>query len=667
MGRISLTGGSVLGAGRVRKNARTRQALVGAGIGLVLLLGACTPLQQATDPGAEDPGVRQATALSSQGRYGDAAEAYLRLAGDSTGALQQRYLIRAARERRLEGKLDEAQAIIDSIPEPIDSEALLGWAQVAGDIAIERDDAAAALAILARAPRTSKPTAAAEMARIRGEAQFRLGEPVRGTEALLEREVWLSDAGAIADNQRLLWSLYQRYGAPAQPPAGADVDPVLAGWLSLGQLAADRRSGSASLALALRNWQQANPQHPANRPLVTDLLADLSTAAFLPERVAILLPLNGRQALAGAAVRDGFLAAFYGESNELDPVPSIRIYDTALDGVVAAYRQAVANGAQVVIGPLLKDDVSTLATSAAGLQVPTLALNYLPDDVPAPPGLLQFALAPEDEAVATAERAIADGRLRAIALAPSDEWGRRVMNSFAASYQGLGGVLVDYRFYQPAGRDFSYSIQDVLLIGESRDRMTRLSANLGIDLGFEPRRRSDVDLIFLAAPAAAGKLLRPQLRFYYAANIPTYSTSAIYVEGARGNSDLNGIMFPDMPWMIAPDPQATAARESLTRHWPDEASRRGRLFAMGYDAFQLASRMTGPGGLQKLNGATGQLYLARDGRIHRRLEWARMVRGEPVALPPKKLSPDAAPVRTPEAELTPGTDADARTGAALFN
>lgn len=637
MGRIRRVNRSVKGTRCHRASPGQAALLARASLALLLVIGACTPLQRDTGPGAEDPGVRQATALSDQGRYDKAAESYLKLAEGATGPLKERYLIRAARERRLEGQLDAAQAILDSLAEPISEENLLGWAQVAGDLAIAREDPAAALAIIARAPRTAKPAAAAEIQRIRGEALFRLGEPARGTEALLEREVWLGDAAAIADNQRLLWSLYQRFGAPAEvSTVTAESDPILAGWLSLGRLAADRRSGPAGLALALRNWQQANPQHPANSVLVPELLASLETSAFSPERVALLLPVTGRQSLAGAAVRDGFMAGFYAATDE--QATTIRVYDTAQDGVGNAYRRAVIDGAQIVIGPLLKDDVTTLATSTSGLEVPTLALNFLADNVPAPPGLLQFALAPEDEAAATAERGIAEGRLRAIALAPSDDWGRRVLNSFAATYQGLGGVLVDYHLYQPAGRDFSYGIQDVMLIGESRDRMTRLQANLGIDLGFEPRRRADVDLIFMAAPAETGKLLRPQLRFYYAGMIPTYATSAIYTEGARGNSDLNGIMFPDMPWIIAPDAQAAAARQSLARYWPAESSRRARLFAMGYDSFQIAARMTGPGGLPEIDGVTGRLYLASDGRIHRKLMWARIVRGQPVALEPAEPS-----------------------------
>jgi hypothetical protein len=265
---MSLGKASVKGARRDRKSQWRIARLAGASLSLLLVVAACAPLQQPGDSGAEDPGVRQATALSGQGRHDKAAEAYLRLADGATGPLKERYLVRAARERRLEGQLDAAQALLDSLAEPISVENLLGWAQVAGDVAIARNDPAAALAIIVRAPSTSKPAAAAEIQRIRGEAQFRLGEPVRGTEALLEREVWLSDATAIADNQRLLWSLYQRFGAPTELPAGTAADPVLSGWLRLGRLAADQRSGPAGMALALRNWQQSNPQHPANTVLV---------------------------------------------------------------------------------------------------------------------------------------------------------------------------------------------------------------------------------------------------------------------------------------------------------------------------------------------------------------------------------------------------------------
>jgi len=597
------------------------------------LIAGCTGVSQAPGVGADDPGLREATALADQGQHAAAADAYMRLASEASGPLRERYQLRAVRERQLAGDLDAAQVLLDTLPDPISQENLLGWAQVAGDLAIARNEPRRALAAISKAPRSRQPRAAAEIQRIRGEALFRLGDSVGGTEALLEREVWLDNPQSIAANQRLLWTLFQRYGAPDNTTINAVDDPVLSAWLTLGQLAAGGSAGTSGMALALRTWQQQNPQHPANSSLLPELLAGQDSAAYLPERVALLLPLSGRQQLAGTAIRDGFMAAYFNRP-EGEPRPEIRFYDVEPEGAAAAYQRALSGGAQLVIGPLLKANVQALATSPDGLSVPTLSLNYLPDELAAPPGLVQFALAPEDEAAEAANRALAEGRRRAIALVPNNEWGRRLLQSFATSYEQQGGVLVDHRLYEASGKDFSYGIQDILLISESRDRETRLSANLGMELSFEPRRRDDVDLIFLAAQAQAGKLLRPQLRFYFAGGIPTYATSAIYEEASRGNSDLNGIQFPDMPWVIAPTADMAATRASLEEYWPGEASRRARLFAMGYDAFGLASQLTGPGGMLELDGVTGRLYLGRDGRIHRRLAWAKIRRGEARAVPP---------------------------------
>jgi hypothetical protein len=70
------------------------------------------------------------------------------------------------------------------------------------------------------------------------------------------------------------------------------------------------------------------------------------------------------------------------------------------------------------------------------------------------------------------------------------------------------------------------------------------------------------------------------------------------------------------------------------RYWPAE-KRHGRLHAMGYDAYQLVAELfsarTEP--MPGFAGATGQLYLDDDGRVHRRLAWAQFVRGELVAIP----------------------------------
>jgi len=607
---------------------------------VTLALAACQPLTQTDSDLWTQAQEQRAESRSSAGRHGEAATVYFNLSRYARRAAdRERYLILAAGEQRLAGNAAQARVTLEGINRPLAPENRQRYAETAAAIALDLDQPEQALRFLDEAPAAARGRAAAARLAIRAEALFRLGQTADATRALLEREIWLDSPAAISANQRRLWDAYLSFGGTPGSDAAAGVDdPVLAGWLRLGQVAQAHGTNARALRQALAQWQLAHPNHPALDPLVRTLLADLRALQAYPEQLALLLPLSGRQQAAGEAVREGFLAAFFALAGP-DQALTVRTYDTSAVPAAAAYRRAVAEGADFIVGPLLKESVSEVA--AGELPAGTLVLNYLPDDWPTPPGLYQFALAPEDEARQAAQRAVRQGQLRAIALAPDNDWGRRVLGSFDAELQAAGGRIIDYRFYDPGVADFSYGIEQLMLIGESRARAERLRANLGIPLEFEPRRRQDIDLIFMAASADAGKLIRPQLRFHYAGRVPTYATSAIYQEGSRGNSDLNGIIFPDIPWILAPDEEMKHVRAMMARYWPVQAERRPRLFALGFDAYRLIPLLhTGNENLRR-NGATGNLYLDSSGRVHRELPFARIRAGQPAYIPPV-----ASPERT---------------------
>ena len=282
---------------------------------------------------------------------------------------------------------------------------------------------------------------------------------------------------------------------------------------------------------------------------------------------------------------------------------------------------------------MLRSDVNELANDIL-VPVPVLTLNYLPDETLAPPGLYQFALAPEDEAISAAQRALQDGHVRGVALVPNNDWGRRLLTSFLTEYEGLGGTLLDYRMYTPGKQDFSDEIETLMGLSGSVQRYRRLRANIGGAVQFDPRRRQDTEFIFLASDAAAGRLLKAQLKFHYSGDIPVYSTSSVNSLDGRSNADLNGVMFADTPWVIDPQPWIANLPQQFAEFWPEER-RLTRLHAMGYDAYNLiASLYAARGGtMTELEGATGQLFLDANGRVHRRLAWAQFQRGEAVALP----------------------------------
>ena len=219
------------------------------------------------------------------------------------------------------------------------------------------------------------------------------------------------------------------------------------GWLELPSLLAAAAGGAPNdpaSARGVRDWLGRHPGHPGTAFIPQAAVSAATTYAAGPGAgMALLVPLSGRQRAAAEAVRDGFTAAWFAGAAS-DARPRVAIYDTSAAGAGAAYARAVADGARVVVGPLLKDEVaSVLAANPAGLPVPTLALNSAGDAAAGTPPtfLYQFALDPEHEARAAARRIAADGLVRGIALFPESAWGRRVHDAFVDELQRTGSVM----------------------------------------------------------------------------------------------------------------------------------------------------------------------------------------------------------------------------------
>jgi outer membrane PBP1 activator LpoA protein len=349
--------------------------------------------------------------------------------------------------------------------------------------------------------------------------------------------------------------------------------------------------------------------------------------------IALLLPVTGRAAAAAISVRDGFMTAYY----QLAPAerPGVAIYDTGSQSVADALTQAITAGADFIVGPLTREEVAA-AADFPGLRVPLLALNFLPPERPPPAQFYQYALSPEDEARLVARRVLDDHHRRGVALVPAGDWGTRVLAAFRQELQAGGGDLLAVAQIDSARTDYSAAITEVLRQSDSTARFHRLESILGTKLQFEPRRRNDIEFIFAPAPANLERLLRPQLRFHYAGDIPTYATSDAFEPDVRANEDLEGLMFPDMPWMLGGD-LADAVRAASREAWPTGGPYRGRLFAFGFDALRLAQalRHTGVGGSASVSvaGLTGRLSLDGQRHVRRELGWAQLHDGELRLLP----------------------------------
>jgi outer membrane PBP1 activator LpoA protein len=586
---------------------------------LAALLGAC---QMAGLPslGGADAAAERGERQSRQGDHLAAARSFESAARSAVEADRNTYWLAAAGQWLLGADANSAEAALANVTAPLSAADTRERLRLDTEIALARGDTARAAELLRGISGDDAATLAT-----RARVQFGSLRVADAVASLIARDRLLANADDRLANQRMIVDGIRAAvlrGGDARAPAGAD--PVLAGWLELGRIIADTQAGALGAQRRLQSWRERFPAHPASESLWKGLAERPVAASDLPHQVALLLPLSGRAASAGSAVRDGFLSAYY--DNGSASRPRLKIYDVAARDAPSSYLQALADGNDFVVGPLTREEVAALATLADG-RATTLALNFLPDGVQVPDRFYQFALSPEDEARLAARRIFADGRLSGVTLAPQSDWGRRVQAAFAAEFAAAGGQVVDHADYLPSTADFN-------------DLLRRLLRTTG-QRGSTPR--ADAQFIFVAAQPVYGRLIRTQLRFNYASALPMYATSDIYDPSGSGNVDLDGVIFPDMPWVIDPQGASASARDTAERVWPGRNGQFDRLHAFGYDAFRLIVELhrLRAGNSTPLPGVTGRLVVDGQGRVHRELDWAQIVGGRPVPWPQPLAAPPA--------------------------
>jgi hypothetical protein len=595
---------------------------------VTLVLAGCASVPTGPAPSAE-----QAAALARQGNLAGAAQMYEALANESSGAQRDDFALQAAQAYLAARHPDDAAQALDLLSPPLSAGETFDRSLIQVQVALQRGQAAQAWQLITAVPMPQQAQAAVRYLRLRQQAAFAAGNPAAGVEAEVQLEHWLLNAGAVQQSRVALLDALRdasERGVKIQP--GAASGPVVSGWLELAPLAAEVAHNPTTATADLTAWLADHPGHPAVEVVRSELLGEQPQSLAAQAHIALLLPITGADGPLAASVRDGFLSAYYQTPVQQRPV--VRVYDTGGELSVAdEIAEATQSGADIIVGPLTRDAVTAAAADRIQ-RPPLLALNFLPDGELAPPLFFQFALSPVEEARLVARRVLSDGNHSGIAIVPAGDWGSRVLAAFTQQLQSGGGTLLASTMIDATGADYSDPLKQVLGINQSSDRLDRLESLLGTHLEFVPRRREDIQFIFAPATAGVERQLQPQLRFFYAGGIPTYATSDAFEPDPRANQDLDGLMFPDMPWMLG-SPLAEAVRSAASQAWPIGGPKTGVLFAFGFDAYRIAEALResrAPSSLD-LSGLTGQLTLDPDGRIHRQLIWAQLRGGEIAQLP----------------------------------
>ncbi|MFM2007195.1 MAG: hypothetical protein RLZZ09_2850 [Pseudomonadota bacterium] len=572
---------------------------------------------------ATPPSDPQAESLLRSGDYAGAAERYQQLALSSRSP--DHYFLEAADAALRAGDgvmaINMTNGIRPSELNPTDNDHYL---LLTGRLDLNEGKAREALTKLNRlSDRTLSRQDAKNYHILRASAENQLGDMIASARERVALGKLLTRPVDVQRNNEVIHDTLERVPArqllDKQPPPPDE----LGGWMALTYLL--KNTPGAGLAAATAQWRTRYPGHPANGAFLQRALADAGqgSASAQPAMasggdagnslptgpfIGVLLPLTGPYASASEAIRTGMMTAQAADRN--GNKPELFFSDSTEGDIYQNYRRMADNGATMMVGPLIKDDVSALA-SGGDLPVPVLALNQVNDL--RNPRIFQFGLTPEQEVEQVAGSAWLDGKREAILMAPESAFGKRLAEYFDLYWQSLGGRIIERRKYSAEAADASMLAK--ILPANAEDAF-----------------------VFLVADAKNARSIVPKLTSV--SQVPIYATSHVFDGHINepGNTALDGLIFCDMPWLLNPNEGGDLSAQSLDGEIRQTKADSVKLLAMGLDAYRLVSEIDHlkADSYNRYAGATGSLSLQADQRIQRQLECAQFSGG---SLRPRGIAP----------------------------
>lgn len=320
-----------------------------------------------------------------------------------------------------------------------------------------------------------------------------------------------------------------------------------------------------------------------------------------------------------------------------NPGAELKIYDTSAQPLDQVLAQVQQDGASIVVGPLLKNNVEELMKSNTTLNV--LALNQ-PEQVQNRANICYFALSPEDEARDAARHIHEQGKQAPLLLIPRSSLGDRVATAFAQEWQQLGGgVVLQQKF------------------GSASELRAGVNGGAGISLTGSPVAASlpqqqavtiggltipapptdaqisgggKVDAAYILATPQEIAFIKPMIAMrngsQSGATLYASSRSAQGTAGPDFRLEMEGLQYSEIPMLAGSNPSLMQQALGAVRNDYSLA----RLYAMGADAWALANHFTQmrqvPG--FELNGNTGDLSATQDCVINRKLSWLKYQQGQ---------------------------------------
>ncbi|EPV8391613.1 penicillin-binding protein activator [Klebsiella aerogenes] len=315
-----------------------------------------------------------------------------------------------------------------------------------------------------------------------------------------------------------------------------------------------------------------------------------------------------------------------------NPAAELKIYDTTSQPMSQLLAQVQQDGATIVVGPLLKENVEEVMKSNTSLNV--LALNQ-PGKVENRPNLCYFALSPEDEARDAARHIHDQGKQTPLLLVPRGALGDRVVSAFADEWLKLGGgTVLQQRLGSTAELKSGVNGGGISLTGSPVSTLpSSVDSSLGSPSDVPVSSGGSIDAAYIVATPEQIGYIKPliAMRNGSQSNVTLYasSRSAQGTSGPDFRLEMEGLQYSEIPMLAGSNPALMQQALSTVRNDYSLA----RLYAMGADAWSLANHFAqmrqSPG--YQLNGNTGDLTATPDCVINRKLSWLKYQQGQIVA------------------------------------
>ena len=491
------------------------------------------------------------------------------------------------------------------------------------------------------------------------------------TQLLVNTKQWLEASVALQDTDieerektQNTWKWINKLDLPDLEKARLS-ETALQPWLQLAIIIKRFALESELFNQQLINWQSRHLGHPLVTNLPQEIKKSLQQAPIQAKRIAVLLPLTGRLANQGLAIKEGILAAYLEDlpnakftlnnapdhdgsggktiQNKTQQFREIRFFNSALK-TTQQLNEMVADF-DVVLGPLVKERIMKL-TAVLPTDKILLALNRV-ELQPKKPNSVQltqlvesdltapehyyFALAPEDEAQQLALHIHQKQLVRPIIFAADNPTTQRMAEAFIAKWQETPNAIQPDLTIFTDSKDMRIRVSHMLDVAQSKQRIKQIEALSDVEVFGVERNRRDIDAIVLFANPEQAKLLNPiieaSLSPFARRSLSVFASSRSYSLDLNSNSlrDLRNLTFTDMPWML-PDHRWQNLANQTIELWPEKQDTLLRLFAMGFDAYNLLSNLRRLKTLPQLvsHGLTGEINVDSQGVLYRRLLWAQV-------------------------------------------